>query len=152
MSSQLTLFNELNNNIILFVNDFGETIGIFDFIEKKPYFFGTLTNDLEISLIKKSTKSKYNKMLNMNKDYYYGDFNHEQHTNIMGKIYKISIKHHMFGNKYDYILLIIDNPYYEFNSTDINKKGKYKLLIYSIHYQGVYFKYLNNIGIYTSSL
>jgi len=145
-----TLSDELNNNIITFVDGFGETVGTFDFIEKKPYFHGNLTHDTEISLINKSTKSKYNKMLNINKNYYYGDLNHEKRNNIMSKIFKISIQHHIFGEKYDYILLIIDNPFYEFDSEDINKRGKYKLLIYSIHHQGVYFKYLNNIGIYTS--
>ena len=65
-------------------------------------------------------------------------------------MFKISIQHHIFSEKNDYILLIIDNPYYDSESEDISKKGKYKLIIYSIHKSGVYLKYLNNIGIYTS--
>lgn len=152
MTQNLTLSEELDNNIITFVDGFGEIIGTFDFIEKKPYYFGKLTNDIEIKLINKSTKSKYNKMLNMNQDYYYGDFNNEQYNNIMGKFFKITVQHHIFGEKYDYILLIIDNPYYNPESKNIALRGKYKLIIYSIHHQCVYFKYLNQIGIYTSSL
>ena len=152
MIQYLSLSEELNNNIITFVDGFGEIIGTFDFIEKKPYYFGKITNDIEIRLINKSTKSKYNKMLNMNQDYYYGEFNNEQYNNIMGKFFKISVQHHIFGEKYDYILLIIDNPYYNSESENIGLRGKYKLLIYSINQQGVYFKYLHNIGIDTSSL
>lgn len=91
-------------------------------------------------------------MLHLDGNYYYGDFNINQQNNNMSKFYKICVQHHIFGNKNEYILLIIDNPYYDSKSYEINKKGKYKLIIYSIHQQGVYFKYLNQIGIYTSSL
>jgi hypothetical protein len=151
MANTSILSDELHNNIITFVDGFGETVGTFDFFEKRPYYFGNITHDIEVRLIKKSNKSKYNKMLDLDDNYYYGDYNIYQLNNIMGKIYKISVQHHIFGEKYDYILLIIDNPYYEMNSEDINKKGKYKLLIYSIHHHGIYFKYINNIGVYTSS-
>ena len=50
-----TLFDELQNNIIIFVDKNGETKGTFDFIEKNPYFYGDITRDLEIKLIKKTT-------------------------------------------------------------------------------------------------
>lgn len=151
MDNTSTLYDELKNNIITFVDEFGETVGTFDFLEKRPYFFGDITYDKEVRLINKSVKSKYNKMLYLDGNYYYGDFNTNQQHNIMGKFYKICVQHHIFGNKNEYILLIIDNPYYDSKSYEINKKGKYKLIIYSICHSGVYFKYLNNIGVYTSS-
>ncbi len=150
-STLSTLSDELKNNIITFIDGFGETVGTFDFLEKRPYFFGDITHDMEVQLINKSAKSKYNKMLHLDGKYYYGDFNTNQQNNIMGKFYKICVQHHIFSEKYEYILLIIDNPFYNSESDDINKKGKYKLIIYSICHSGVYFKYLNNIGVYTSS-
>jgi len=107
MNTYITLSDELKNNIITFVDGFGKTFGIFDFIEKKSYFYGDLTHDIEVRLIKKSKKSKYNKMLNINNNYYYGDLNQTQRNNIMGKFFKISIQHHNFGKKYEYILLIL---------------------------------------------
>lgn len=152
MTQYLSLSEELSNNIIIFVDGFGEIIGTFDFIEKKPYYFGKVTNDIEIKLINKSTKSKYNKMLNMYKDYYYGEFNNEQYNNIMGKFFKIIVQNHIFVQKYEYILLIIDNPYYDSKSENFSLRGKYKLIIYSIRRKSIYIKYLKQIGIYTSSL
>lgn len=150
MDTIYTLSDELTDIIITFVDGFGETIGTFDFFEDKPYFHGNITNDTEVKLINKSTTSKYNKMLNIYNNYYYGEYNNEQYDNIMCKIFKITFKHHIFSEKNEYILLIIDNPYYNSESEDISKKGKYKLIIYNICRSGVYYKYLTDIGIYTS--
>ena len=145
-----TLFNELQNNIIIFVDKDGETCGTFDFIEKHSYFYGDITKDTEIKLIKKTKKSKYYKMLDINNDYYYGEYNSEQKNNIMCQMFKIVIQNNIFGAKYNYILLIIDNPDYNPESEDITKRGKYKLIIYNTSCHGVYFKYLTEIASYTS--
>jgi hypothetical protein len=146
-----TLFNELQNNIIIFVDKDGETCGTFDFIEKHPYFYGDITKDTEIKLIKKTKRSKYYKILDINNDdYYYGEYNSEQKNNIMCKMFKIVIQNNIFGAKYNYILLIIDNPDYNPESENITQRGKYKLIIYNTYYHGVYFKYLSEIASYTS--
>lgn len=146
-----TLSDELRNNIIIFVDTNGETKGTFDFIEKHPYFYGDITKDIEIKLIKKTHKSKYYKMLNIDDDdYYYGEYNSEQKNNIMCKMFKIIIQNNIFGGKYNYLLLIIDNPNYDIKSTDITKRGKYKLIIYNIFQHGIYFKYLHEISSYTT--
>jgi hypothetical protein len=146
-----TLFDELQNNIIIFVDKNGETKGTFDFIEKNPYFYGDITRDLEIKLIKKTKKTKYYKMLDIDDDdYYYGEYNSEQKNNIMCKMFKIIIQNNIFGGKYNYLLLIIDNPNHDITSTDITKRGKYKLIIYNIFHNGIYFKYLHEVSSYTS--
>jgi hypothetical protein len=152
MSTCQTLLDELQNNIINFVDGFGDIKATFDFCDKKPYFYGNITNDKETPLIKKGKKSKYNNMVNIQKNYYNGYYNPEKFNNIMGLIYKITNSKSLFEGKYDYILLIIDNPYYDHESSDISTKGKYKLIIYSIHHNGVYFKYLSEIQNYTSSI
>ena len=147
-----TLHDELQNNIIIFVDKHGETCATFDFVEKNPYFHGDITKDNEIKLIKKSQKSKYYKMLNIKYDdyYYYGTYNIEQKNNIMCQMYKIIMQKNVFGEKYNYILLIIDNPDYDSESQDITKRGKYKLIIYSICQYGAYVRYLNELISYTS--
>jgi hypothetical protein len=145
-----TLSDELRNNIIIFVDKSGETKGTFDFIEKRPYFYGDITKDIEIKLIKKQRKSKYYKMLDIDDDYYYGTHNVEQKNNIMCKMFKIIIQNNIFGGKYNYLLLIIDNPNHDITSTDITKRGKYKLIIYNIFYNGIYLKYLHEVSSYTS--
>jgi hypothetical protein len=152
MSICQTLLDELKNNIINFVDGFGNIKATFDFCEGKPYFYGNITDDKEASLIKKGKNSKYNNMINIQNDYYHGDYNPNKLDNIMGLIYKITITKSTFGEKYNYILLIIDNPYYDPNSSNISIKGKYKLIIYSIHQYGVYFKYLSEVENYISSL
>jgi hypothetical protein len=139
--SYTTLSEELHNNIITFVDGFGETVATFDFVEKKPYIVGNITNDKETKLIIKTKKSKYNKMLNIHNDYYYGDYN-QNNKNIMGKFFKIIVPTDIFGAKNEYILLIIDNPYYNNESEDIAYKGRYKLIIYKICNQGIYIKSL----------
>jgi hypothetical protein len=151
MSTYQTLSDELRNNIINFIDESGEIRATFDFCDSKPYFYGDITNDKEVTMINKTKKSKYNNMVNIQDEYYYGEYNPDKLENIMGLVFKISVQHHIFGEKYNYILLIIDNPFYEMNSEDINKKGKYKLIIYNICYQGVYYKYLNNNYVYISS-
>jgi hypothetical protein len=151
MSTCQTIRDELENNIINFVDGFGDIKATFDFCEKRPYFYGNLTNDKEISLIKKGKKSKYNDMIDIQNDYYHGDYNPNKLNNIMGLIYKITITKSTFGEKYNYILLIIDNPYYDPNSENISLKGKYKLIIYSINQYGIYLKYLSEMESYTSS-
>lgn len=145
-----TLSDELKNNIIIFVDKDGETCGTFDFVEKLPYFYGNITNDTEIKLIKKTKKSKYYKMLDIDDDYYYGNHNVKQKNNIMCQMFKIVIQNNIFGAKYNYILLIIDNPDYNPESEDITQRGKYKLIIYNASCYGIYFKYLSEIASYTS--
>jgi hypothetical protein len=151
-STFTTLSDELKNNIIEFVDGFGTVRGTFDFVDKNPYFYGNLTQDMEVKLINKSNKSKYNRMLNIIKDYYFGDYNVCNRNNIMGKLYKISLQNHLFGEKYNHILLIIDNPFYDPESDNISMSGRYKLVIYSICHSGVYFKYLREISSYTSTI
>jgi hypothetical protein len=89
-------------------------------------------------------------MLDIENDYYYGTYNEKQQNNIMCQMFKIIIQKSIFGEKYNYILLIIDNPDYDSKSQDITKKGKYKLIIYSICQYGVYFRYLHELKTYTS--
>ena len=147
------LFDELQNNIIIFVDKDGETKGTFDFIEKYPYFYGDITKNIDSKLIKKTKKSKYYKMLDIeNNNCYYKDHNNDQKNNIMCQMFKIIIQNNIFGGKYNYLLLIINNPNYDITSTDITKRGKYKLIIYNIFQYGIYFKYLHEISEYTSLL
>ena len=133
-----SLASELDNNIITFVNNDGNTVATFDFIEKEPYFFGELTNDMEVKLINKTHKSKYYKMLEELEELDDSIF-----TSKNMKIYKIVVSKNMFSEKYNYILLITHNPH---------NNGKFKLIIYNICFVGVYFKYLLNIGSYTSTI
>lgn len=128
-----SLASELDNNIITFIDNDGNTFATFDFIEKKPYFFGSLTNDMEVKLINKSKKSKYFKMLRELEEFEEFDI----------KLYKIIVTQNVFGGKYNYILLITHNK---------QNNGKYKLIIYNICFVGVYFKYLLNIGSYISTI
>jgi hypothetical protein len=151
MSTYQTLSDELRDNIINFIDESGEIRATFDFCDSKPYFYGDITNDKEVKMINKTKKSKYNNMVNIQDEYYFGEYNPDKLENIMGLVFKISVQHHIFSEKYNYILLIIDNPLYNSESEDINKKGKYKLIIYNISCQGVYYKYLSNNCVYTSS-
>ena len=133
MSVYKTLSDEICDTIINFVDGFGEIRATLDFCDNKPYFYGDITYDKEVSLINKTKKSKYNNMVNIENEYYFGEYNPDKFNNIMGLVFKISVKKNIFGEKHDYILLLIDNPYYNQESSDISTKGKYKLIIYSIH-------------------
>jgi hypothetical protein len=149
------LSNEFTDNIINFVDDTGEIKATFDFCESKPYFYGDITEDTEVSLIIKKKKSKYFNMLAIKNYCYFGEHNPNKMKNIHGIIYKINIPANMFGSryidgKYSLILLIFNNPDYDPKSNEIKIKGKYKLIIYNIYHNGVYFKYLNEIRNYTS--
>lgn len=141
-----SLSDELKNNIITFVDGFGNTKATFDFIVARPKFCGIITKDIEFKLEDK-TKSKYASMLDISGEYYIGT---EYNNNLMAKIYKISVQHNMFGKKREYILMIMDNPFYDPDSDNYALRGRYKLTIYNICHQGVYIKYLKEIDTYTS--
>jgi len=137
-----TLYDELNNNIITFVDGFGYTKGTFDFVIKQPKFCGVITKDIEFKLEDK-TRSKYAKMLNIYDEYYIGT--EYENKNLMAKIYKITIQHNIFSKKKGYILMIMDNPYFDPDSYNYAFRGRYKLTIYNICYQGIYVKYLQKL-------
>ena len=105
-----TLSNELKNNIITFVDGFGYTKATFDFVIKQPKFSGVITKDIEFKLEDK-TKSKYAEMLNISNEYYIGT--EYENKSLMAKIYKIIVQHNIFGKKREYILMIMDNPYFD---------------------------------------
>lgn len=142
-----SLSDELKNNIITFVDGFGNTKATFDFMAKQPKFCGIITKDIEFK-IQDKTKSKYATMLNISGGYYLGS--EYQNIILMVKIYKISVKYNIFGKKREYILMIMDNPYFDPYSDNYALRGRYKLSIYNICRHGVYVKYLEKIDMYIS--
>lgn len=142
-----SLTDELKNSIITFVDGFGHTKATFDFIVKQPKFYGIITKDVEFK-IQDKTKSKYASMLDVSGEYYVGT--EYENITLMAKIYKIHVQHNIFGKKREYILMIMDNPYYDPDSENYAMRGRYKLTIYNICYQGVYVKYLEKTDTFTS--
>ena len=126
-----TIVDDLKNNIINFIDKNGNIKATFDFFEKKPYFYGEITNDKEIKIVKKSKKSKYNDMI----DYVFSD---DEYV-----LYKITFRSSYLKNKYNYILVIYKNH---------SEDSAYTLIIYNIYHRGVYIKYLIEHSVYTSSI
>ena len=91
----ITLRDELENRYIHFIDGFGNTQYIFDFIKKT--ICGELTNWKEINI---KENNKYKKLLNINGDYYNGDYNDYAYDGMMALIYKISIKKYIKYVKY----------------------------------------------------
>lgn len=148
-----TLSEELNNNIITFVDGFGKTIATCDFIKKVPSISAFFTKDKEVKLIKKSSKSKYSSLLNISGDYYVGNElyinSKKSEITLMANHYKIIVPINIF-TKREYIIMIMDNPNFDPDSDNYALRGRYKLIIYDIYQQGVYVKYLIKKEEYTS--
>ena len=143
-----TLSEELANNIVTFVDGFGKTMATIDFVKKYPSIYGSFTKNKKIKLIKKCSKSKYTSLLNICGDYYEGT---EFTTNykLMAKFYKIIVPINICTKK-EYIIMIIDNPYFDEDSDNYATRGRYKLILYDIFHKGMYIKYLIKKEEYTS--
>ena len=82
----LTLRQELTGRYINFTDGFGETKYMFDFIKKT--ICGELTNWKEINI--KEAKN-YKNIVDINEDYYVGNYNNGNYRHMMAIIYKVSI-------------------------------------------------------------
>ena len=141
----LTLRQELTDRHINFIDGFGETKYIFDFIKKT--ICGELTNWKEINI--KEAKN-YENIADINEDYYDGNYNDGNYKHMMAIIYKVSIYKSFIHAKRKYIFMIIDNPYYNLSPTANFEKSKYKLIIFNINIVSVYLKFLTENSIFSS--
>ena len=143
----ITLREELQNQYINFIDGFGNTQYMFDFVNNT--LCGELTNWKEIRI---KENIRYKQTSDISGNYYIGSYNENNYKNMMAIIFKISVKKHIFSPKQRYIFMIIDNPYYKnISITDI-EKSKYKLIIFNLCQQGVYVNYLTENSIYSSTI
>lgn len=139
----MTLREELQNRCINFVDGFGVTQYIFDFMTKK--LCGELTNWKEINI---KENKKYKSISEIKNDHYYGNYNDGNYKNMAAIIYKVTNQKNIFSSKQKYIFMIIDNPFYNVNSE--SNKSAYKLIIFNINQQSIYVKYLTEHSIFSS--
>ena len=125
-----SLFKELINRNIDFIDDEGNVKLSFYSTDKKFIINSEHTNWFDNSITHLSKKSKYIKLANIKNDYYNGDINDGELQNMMAILFKVKVKEGCIGSIIrKYIIMIIDNPEYNEDSSDY---CKYLLVLYAI--------------------
>jgi hypothetical protein len=125
-----SLYTELLNRNIEFINNEGNIVLNFYSTDKQFIINSEHTNWFDNSIKHLSKKSKYTKLANVKNDYYNGDINDGELQNMMALLFKIKVKEGCIGSIIrKYIIMIIDNPEYNEDSSDYSK---YLLVLYEI--------------------
>jgi hypothetical protein len=151
MALSYTLYDELENRNIDFIDGFGTILFNYNNYSKNIYGYGSITNWNKIKIKKIKKNNKYYKLCDIENDYYIGDFADGMFTNMMVEIYKLSIPIGLY-NKKKYILMILDNPNYNEYSNETISKGKYKILFFDIIKYNKYIIKLKFNNILTSNI
>ena len=147
--TDLTLFEELINSYIEFIDENGDSVLHFYSTPKKFTINSEQTNWIDIKIECVSKKSKYNSMADIIDNTYQGNIHEGELKNMEAVLFKMEVKQGCFSSIIrKYILMIIDNP--EFNEDNI--VNRYFLVIYAIDRIGTFALKLRFIEILYSNI
>lgn len=145
-----SLFEELLNRNIDFIDDEGNvTLSLYS--SHKNFIINSHhTNWIDIPITHIKNNKKYTKLANIKEEYYQGDIKDGELKNMMTVLFKMEVKEGCFSTIIrKYILMIVDNPEYNDDNTNINR---YILIIYGIDRIGTLGRELRVIDILKSNI